>query len=118
MSFFVFRPVLEINKMNIFRKNLFPLQNEDDLKQVHGYSSIAAKIQQNPMLNSDVFDTEIDASGDQAVPDQAADDKKKPVEAARKYTKEEKNEMEGLSDYLDVHSNNVLLEQFRLTVIN
>ena len=75
-------------------------------------------MQQNPLLNSDVFDTEIDASGDQAVPDQAADDKKKPVvEAVRKYTKEEKNEMEGLSDYLDVHSNNVLLEQFGLTVI-
>jgi len=97
----------------INRKNLFPLQNEEDIKQVTGYSTI---LQHNLLLNSDVFETDIDASGDQAVPHKEEEHEKKPIEARKKYTREEKKQMEGLSDYLDVHCNNVLLEQYGLTV--
>ena len=79
------------------------MNSEDDLKLVTGLPATPV----NPLLNCDVFDTEVEQVIDNIVANVAVFPPS-PKEK-RKYTKEEMKRMKGLADILDVNS---ISEQF------
>ena len=86
------------------------MQSEDDLKLVPGLPATPV----NPLLNSDVFDTEVEQVMDNIVANVAVFPPS-PKEK-RKYTKEEMKRMKGLADFLDAHSSSVQFSKHGLQV--